>query len=303
MTTAPINLGLASDLDLRVGDVVTIKVSQFLARQKDLAARVLDGEIVAVTRKALRFHGTASVRVSAWCHRCGQAIKHPRSLRVGYGPVCSEWLGIDWDADISDEALQAIAEAAASKTEISEWFPRSSTSILSQEHVGPATLDQQLAALVTAKAGLSPQDDDTAAIIKCHAYISRHFGDWGTLGDAQKQAVLDHLAGVAPKAATRPAAQVRAWTAGGATFVRSPYSPDNVQVCRSIPLGRWDAAEKAWYYPATSAHARLVADAWHRAGLSFCGDAEFGRLIEEGLASASPAVPALVADSSEYEEI
>ncbi len=29
------------------------------------------------------------------CHRCGRNLTHPVSMYVGFGPVCSEYLGVD----------------------------------------------------------------------------------------------------------------------------------------------------------------------------------------------------------------
>ena len=133
------SLGLAADLDLRIGDRVTLKAPAFALRPapegKGLASRVLEGEITALTRKGLEFKGHASVRDCEWCHRCGRAIQHPASLRVGYGPICSDKLGIDWSVDGLDEAaITALKERIVRETYLTGlWLPRTDTQVLALE--------------------------------------------------------------------------------------------------------------------------------------------------------------------------
>ena len=273
------SLGLAVDLDLRVGDRVTLKAPAFALRPapegKCLASRVLEGEITALTRKGLEFKGHASVRDCEWCHRCGRAIQHPASLRVGYGPICSDKLGIDWSVDGLDEAaITALKERIVRETFLTGlWLPRTGTHVLEMarpEAVPPTTeeadsntLDLALMALIRRKGSVAR---------KTLAWIERRYGDWYALAPVQKQTILEELeefpssqnaqqpahqgqqtvltgkearsattkteAAPAPVAVTQRGVAL-AWVAGGTIFVASPYSVSNAETCRSVRYGRW----------------------------------------------------------------
>ncbi len=87
----------------------------------------LDGHVVRQTEKAFLIEGTAEVRPSINCLRCGRELTHPVSQMVGYGPFCSQELGID-RPDMS--SAEAFAEQIKTSTKFSAWFPRAHTELI-----------------------------------------------------------------------------------------------------------------------------------------------------------------------------
>lgn len=87
----------------------------------------LDGNVIRQTEKAFLIEGTAEVRPSIDCLRCGRELTHPISQMVGYGPVCSQELGID-RPDMS--SAEAFAEQIKTSTKFSAWFPRAYTELI-----------------------------------------------------------------------------------------------------------------------------------------------------------------------------
>jgi SNF2 family DNA or RNA helicase len=65
--------------------------------------------------------------------------------------------------------------------------------------------------------------------------------------------------------------------ADGTISVQSPWKYKDL--CRSIPGGRWDADDRAWVYPATKMHGRMLRDAF--LGQQVFTDAEFDALSAE----------------------
>lgn len=307
------SLGLACDLDLRVGDVVTLRVPAWMMRPapdgKDLASRILEGKVTALTAAGLEFEGHATVRDCEWCHRCGLPIKHPASLRVGYGPTCSDKLGIDWSLEGLDEAgIQSLKDRIKRETYVAGmWLPRRSVSVL-ERTPAPSTetpeadsdaLDLQLMALIREKGSVAS---------KTLGWIERHYGDWYALQPQMKATVLGELQEFPASGAQRPVAPVsdksdtvvpapqkqavaQAWVAGQTIFVASPYSPENAQICRSVRYGRWSPQAPnprspggkpgAWTYPAYPETAAAIAEAWRAAGKALNVDADFTALMEE----------------------
>lgn len=318
-------LGLADDMDLRVGDRVTLRISNWSRKQAGLFSRVITGELTVVTPKGLRFCGTVSVEGAEHCHRCGLPIRHAASLIVGYGPICGDYLGIDWSriaADLTPEQAEAIRErirVAGHTDNIDKagvWLPRSRTAVLSLERSELPSLrdsleadNARLARLIIAKTGDATSiEEDNAARRKCLAYIERKFGNWFDLDAVQRNLVLleleecppakNKLAPVAPAPVAAKAPLVRAWVAGDAIFVQSPYSPANVAVSRSIMWGRWEPVQKAWRYPAKADSAHRIVEKWRAAGLAVGGDDAFLALLGQTVEA-----PADVAEVEALEEI
>ncbi len=108
---------------LVVGQGVRVKVPAWMMSEKSLASRVIEGTIEAVTGKAILVNGHAASYPSDHCHRCGQQIVNMVSRMVGYGPICSDYLGIprDFPAERVAEYRAKITKDTAIKT----WLPLS----------------------------------------------------------------------------------------------------------------------------------------------------------------------------------
>jgi SNF2 family DNA or RNA helicase len=102
------------------------KIPQWLAKDRKLSM-FLDGNVIRQTEKAYYIEGTAEVRPSTFCLRCGRELTHPVSLLVGYGPFCSEELGIE-RPDMS--SAEALSSQIKSFTKFAGWFPKSMTTLI-----------------------------------------------------------------------------------------------------------------------------------------------------------------------------
>lgn len=109
---------------------VTIELPRWLARKEDIVSRELTGEVLAVRGNGIFFRGAAVVRPSDHCLRCGLEIKNPVSRLAGYGPWCSDKLGIPRDFTEADlAAIRALVENRV----IECWFPRNRVRIIDGE--------------------------------------------------------------------------------------------------------------------------------------------------------------------------
>lgn len=105
------------------GAQVRVRLPSWLAATRQLASMEMEGTLEAVTDKAVLFQGAAVVRESQTCLRCGRCIDNPVSRLAGYGPICSERLGIP--RDFSAEDIAGIREAIKRRATVRMWLPRS----------------------------------------------------------------------------------------------------------------------------------------------------------------------------------
>lgn len=86
-------------------------------------SQIIEGDVTRSTEKGLFIVGHAAVMAGTKCLRCGRELVNPISLRVGYGPICCESLGIDrsiFDSCSPEELSRRIIE----QTKFERWFPR-----------------------------------------------------------------------------------------------------------------------------------------------------------------------------------
>jgi len=102
---------------------VVVKVPGWLARREGYASTELEGEVLRETDRAILLRGSAVVRESDRCLRCGREITNPVSRLAGYGPWCSDELGIP--RDFSEDEVEQIREAVKVRTRVEVWLPRS----------------------------------------------------------------------------------------------------------------------------------------------------------------------------------
>jgi hypothetical protein len=105
--------------------LIQIQIKPWLARQQSLYTTLLTGEILRETEKAVLFSGSASTAPSANCHNCGREIENPISILVGYGPVCSDKLGIPREFATDPESLEKLRREVAERTQWRGWIPKS----------------------------------------------------------------------------------------------------------------------------------------------------------------------------------
>lgn len=115
-----------TNAQIHPGHTIRFRMRAWLAKAKDLPTRVWEGEVVAVTQKAVLVEAHAVAEAADHCHRCGREIKHPGSRLIGYGPDCAEKLGLPWlDVEEIDEKTLAEIQARI-RTEVVQaktWIP------------------------------------------------------------------------------------------------------------------------------------------------------------------------------------
>lgn len=107
----------------KVDDFIILGVTPWLADKKGFPSPRLTGKVLASTSKALLLRGHAHIGSSSNCFRCGRVITNPLSLWCGYGPICSDLLGIPRDA--TGDQLEEVRRSVAGKTFLEEWIPLS----------------------------------------------------------------------------------------------------------------------------------------------------------------------------------
>jgi len=115
-------------------------VSQWIMKKNNFKSPTLIGEISVETDKAFKIKAFAVIKESEHCLRCGREIKNEISRAVGYGPECSDKLGIPRDLNLED--LEKLRKYVAKKTLYEGWVPRSH---LGYADIGRLTLEEQKA--------------------------------------------------------------------------------------------------------------------------------------------------------------
>lgn len=118
-------------LDPQTGQTIEVRITEFIRSRNQLASASLHGEVLATSNKALLVRAHAVVRESQWCLRCGLDIDNPISRLVGYGPICSEKLGIPRPEKLDPKTIDDIRKRVEKETLWEGWLPRSQTTILS----------------------------------------------------------------------------------------------------------------------------------------------------------------------------
>lgn len=118
------------------GDRVELSIPAWLAKEKGFASREVAGEVLRVTGKALQVRAHVMVRECEFCQNCGRAIDNPASRLLGFGPICSDNLGLphaETYASLSPAEREAIRNRIAVATTQECWFPLSQAKVKAHE--------------------------------------------------------------------------------------------------------------------------------------------------------------------------
>lgn len=110
---------------------VTVRLPLWLMKREGFSSTELSGEVRRLTARGVQLHAHAVVRPSDECLRCGREIDHPASRLVGYGPTCSEILGIP--RDFTEEQLEEVRRSIEERTLVTVWLPRSQITVVDGE--------------------------------------------------------------------------------------------------------------------------------------------------------------------------
>lgn len=125
------------------GDIVKAITSRGIARAKGWATPVIQGEVLALTEKAILVKGHADVYDDDTCMICGITLKKFTSRFTHVGPVCSKQNGLFYptDTELTDEQRQEIRDRIRATWEGEAWMPRAWTRFTVLEeapsHTGP----------------------------------------------------------------------------------------------------------------------------------------------------------------------
>ena len=108
------------------GKPAKVKIANWLATKENIPI-YMTGEIKAETVKAVLFSGRGYIEAATHCLRCDRPLTHPISLQVGYGPTCSEKLGIPWIE--TEDQIPAFKEKVE-KITYEGWIPKSQSTII-----------------------------------------------------------------------------------------------------------------------------------------------------------------------------
>lgn len=248
--------------------LAVVKIPQWLQRDRDLATRVIEvTEIIRSTAKAVQVRGRAFAGPSDSCHRCGQTIENPVSILVGYGPICSDYLGIP--RDFPEEQIDAI-RAQVHAVPVETWIPRSAITIAS------GSLDAPVPARST-----TPTDDA--------APTARYEGP--TDGDAP-EVVYDRDGNdydASPQGPVQTSDVARLSVVGDRVHAKTPFRLKDA--VKAVPGARWDKTAKAWTYPATTSAALALRDALSGT-ITVRSDEAFADLYRRAAAAATNATAA-----------
>jgi hypothetical protein len=106
---------------------VEITLPHWLMQDRGYASRALEGEVTGESAKAIRVRARVLIRESDFCHRCHLPIDNPASRLLGYGPTCSERLGLphaELLASMGKEERAAVLLAVSKATTIEAWLPK-----------------------------------------------------------------------------------------------------------------------------------------------------------------------------------
>ena len=99
-----------------------LELSSWFVNRNRLGSIYVDGEVERETEKAVLFTGTAVIKPSNICCKCGRLLTDPVSIELGIGPICA---GIDqrdlWSQEEKDEYIKKFSAAHHIQT----WIPKS----------------------------------------------------------------------------------------------------------------------------------------------------------------------------------
>lgn len=123
------------------GDIVRAETSQGIARAKGWVTRVIAGEVLALTEKAVLIRGEADVYADDGCMICGRILQKFTSRAVYIGPICAKKNGLFYptDEELTDEQKQEIRDRIRSTWTGEAWMPRAYTRFTVIEEARPVT--------------------------------------------------------------------------------------------------------------------------------------------------------------------
>lgn len=231
---------------------VTVTVPRWLAVKNDLLSRTMEGTLESVTEKAVLFKGSAIIKESRFCHRCGREITHPASLCVGYGPECSAKLGILWpDGLLTEEEIARIRETIRRQTEVEIWLPRSRTEIEVQRNEEECKTPTAQGSAGQCESNDNAQQEDA----RPHKLDTR-----------QQQCEMK---------LQQPQAKFE--VRGSKIAVTCAFGLKDR--CKTVPGYAWDAQNKVWSFPASGTAAQGLVNAF--AGVAVVKDNAFNKLLQD----------------------
>lgn len=108
---------------------IRVSLPNWLAKKNGLPM-VMEGFVEAETEKAILFNGQAFAEERIHCLRCGRELTHPSSRLVGFGPICSDYIGVKWptEGELTPEQIEQV-KAKIREIVYVGWLPKSQIEI------------------------------------------------------------------------------------------------------------------------------------------------------------------------------
>ncbi len=109
---------------MKEGDILImeLELSSWFVNRNRLGSIYVNGEIERETEKAVLFDGTAIIKPSNVCCRCGRLLTDPVSIELGIGPICAE---IDQRDSMTQEEKDEYIKKFSAAHHIQAWIPKS----------------------------------------------------------------------------------------------------------------------------------------------------------------------------------
>ncbi len=99
-----------------------LELKSWFVNRNRLGSCYVDGEIEKQTDKAVLFDGTAVIKPSNICCKCGRLLTDPVSIQLGIGPICAE---MDQRDSMTQEEKDEYIKKFSATHRIQTWIPKS----------------------------------------------------------------------------------------------------------------------------------------------------------------------------------
>lgn len=249
---------------VRKGDIVRAETSVGIARAKGWVTRVIVGEVLALTEKAVFIRGEADVYSDDGCMICGRTLQKFTSRAVYIGPVCAKKNGLFYptDEELTDEQKQEIRERIRTTWAGEAWMPRSFTRftvveerpIAAISHVSPTTPEAS--------------GEENSSKIACNALMSRDANGTGR----HNLRANDVSPAPVERVDVRFSVETLQTPKNQGLYIVCRSQFEHKEKCQSVSPRSWDPQVAAfppsfprpgaWIYPVSAALAHQLKDAF-----------------------------------------
>jgi SNF2 family DNA or RNA helicase len=128
-----------------------LELKTWFVQKNRLGSVYVQGEVERQTEKAVFFNGTAIIKPSTNCCKCGKLLTDPVSIELGIGPICA---GIDQRDSMSQEDKDEYIRKFSSANLYHGWIPKS---VIVNKEIIPLAETKEAPATDTAQVNQEPE--------------------------------------------------------------------------------------------------------------------------------------------------